>query len=406
MDIQFMKSVDRFAGYPICGGLRLFDLAAGALRPVPSAADLLEDLAGRSEEGGAGPGPRIGVIKFWGMGSLLLASPLFNALRTTHPRAEIVLITLKENRGIVELLDPADEVLYLGLEGGAPGIVGGILAHLARVKALGLDAVVDLEYLTRFSSLVSYASGAPVRVGFHSWDVWRGGLHNERRAFNPYWHVTDNFLNLARALGRDPGSPPPLDICLDGSEDREAGEILAAAGVSEDERVVAVNANASTMALARRWPEENFVELIGRVADAGLGRVVLLGAPGEAAYVESLRARTHDRERVASLAGKSSLRGLVGVLRRASLLVTNDSGPLHLAASLGARTVSFFGPETPSLYGPRGDGHVVLYRGIDCSPCINIYNAKTVRCMRGSPECLSGIGVDEAFAAVSGALED
>jgi ADP-heptose:LPS heptosyltransferase len=93
------------------------------------------------------------------------------------------------------------------------------------------------------------------------------------------------------------------------------------------------------------------------------------------------------------------------LLRAAALLVTNDSGPLHLADALGTPTVSFFGPETPTLYGPRGPRNTVLYRAIDCSPCISIYNAKTVRCMRSAPECLSGITVDEALAAVAAALE-
>jgi ADP-heptose:LPS heptosyltransferase len=191
---------------------------------------------------------------------------------------------------------------------------------------------------------------------------------------------------------------------LNGEEDPEARELLTAAGVKEGERVIAFNTNASTMALARRWPDASFVSLIDRVMEAGLGRVALLGAPEEAPHVGRVQAMTRRPGDVVNLAGKSTLRGLVGILRRSALLVTNDSGPLHLAGALGTKTVSFFGPETPVLFGPRGPGHVTLYRGIDCSPCISIYNAKTVRCMRTAPECLSLISVDEAMAAVRRAL--
>ena len=86
--------------------------------------------------------------------------------------------------------------------------------------------------------------------------------------------------------------------------------------------------------------------------------------------------------------------------RKAADLVTNDSGPLHIAELIRTRTVSFFGPETPVLFGPLGEGHKVLYKGINCSPCITVYNAKTVRCIRKVPECVSRISPDEAFRAV------
>jgi ADP-heptose:LPS heptosyltransferase len=389
MDIQWMKRVDRLAGYPICGALRAVDALRRPARPRPL---------------DAGPA-RIGAIKFWGMGSLILAAPMFAALRRSYPRAQLHLITLRPNQGILDLLELADEVHYLDLPPGPGALAAKILSYLTELPRLELDAVIDLEYLTRFSAITCYLTDAPVRVGFHSWDVWRGGLHTVRRAFNPYWHVTENFLNLYRALGKDDAGSDPVRILLSGAEDTEARRLLADAGIGPGERLIAVNANASTMALARRWPEAHFIELIDRMVERKLGRVALVGAPDEAVYVEGLRARTRRPEAVVSLAGKSSLRGLVGILRAAALLVTNDSGPLHLADALGTPTVSFFGPETPTLYGPRGPRNTILYRGIDCSPCISIYNAKTVRCMRSAPECLSGIGVDEALAAVTAALE-
>jgi ADP-heptose:LPS heptosyltransferase len=399
MDMQTMKHIDRLAGNPLCGALRVYDvIRGGRARRGGDAAALPKKL------GPAGRPPRIAVIKFWGMGSLILAAPLFYSLRRSYPESEISLITLGHNRGIIELLDLADRVVCLDLPEGAAGIAGNIAGLMGRVRGLRADAVIDLEYLTRFSAIVSYLSGAPVRVGFHSWDVWRGNLHTARRAFNPYWHVTENFLNLHRALSGEEGVNGPVRVKLNGDEDREARELLAAAGVGEGERLIAFNTNASTMALERRWPDESFAGLIDRVMEAGLGRAALLGAPEEAAHVERVRAMTRRPGEVVNLAGLSSLSGLCGILRRAAMLVTNDSGPLHLAGALGTRTMSFFGPETPVLFGPRGEGHVTLYRGIDCSPCISIYNAKTVRCLKPEPACLSGIGVDEAFEALKRAL--
>jgi len=399
MDMQLMKSVDRYAGIPACAALKAYDLAAGGRRrgdPVR---------LGRAEASALSSGDaEIGVIKFWGMGSLILAAPLFYALRSSLPGARIHIITLAQNRDILELLGIADCEHFLELPESAPAIGLNILRFLKSLRTIGLHAVIDLEYLSRFSAMASYMTGAPIRVGFHSWDVWRGNLHTVGRAFNPYWHATLNFLNLHRALGLDADGPEPVRLKLTGNERERAERLLGEAGVDKGERVIAVNPNASTVALARRWPRRHFVELIDRIEEAGLGRVVLVGAPDEADYAESVKRETARPERTVNLAGKSSLRDLAGLLMRSELLVTNDSGPLHLASTLGARTVSFFGPETPQLFGPRGEGHTVLYAGIDCSPCINIYNAKTVRCMRREPECLTGITVGRAFEAVKSAL--
>jgi len=405
MDIQTMKTIDRYAGYPLCGAFRLYD----TLRCLALQEHKSRDFASDSEQWpDSGPPSRVMVIKFWGMGSLILAAPLFYELKRQFPSSEIHLVTLEQNRDIVRLLGIADRAHYLGLPSSPTRVFKNILQLFAEVGKIKPQICFDLEYLTRFSALVSYASGAPVRVGFHSWDVWRGDLQTVRKAFNPYWHVTGNFLNLADLKNSSAGEiqPEPARIHTDGSEEEEADRLLTSMGIKNSDPVIAVNPNASTLADARRWPESSFVKLIDKIVEAGLGVPVLLGAPSEAAYVSRLQKAVAKRDRVFSIAGKSSLQGLVGVLKRASLLVTNDTGPLHLADALGTKTVSFFGPETPALFGPSGNGHIVLYRNIDCSPCITIYNAKTVRCMKGKPECLTGISVSEAFEAVQRALED
>ena len=104
------------------------------------------------------------------------------------------------------------------------------------------------------------------------------------------------------------------------------------------------------------------------------------------------------------LCGVIGLEQLVLLLQRSHLFIGNDSGPLHLAAAAGIPTVSFFGPETPALYGPRGGAHTVLYKGIPCSPCLNVYNSKDNSSCRNNV-CMKSIGVDEAWAAVCARLK-
>jgi lipopolysaccharide heptosyltransferase II len=384
MKISTMKKIDRWVGLPACALLQAVDSLRG------------EPLAPRVE--------RILVVKFWGMGSMILALPVFRALREAYPQAQIAFATIDRNREFVDMLKVSDQEIYLSLPKNPLAVFAAIFSFFFRLRRFRPNLVIDLEYLTRFSALATYFSGAEKRVGFHSWDVWRGELHNLHVPFSPYWHASENFLNLARkAAGRD--FKLNFDFSLPENQDarQRMKKILAEAGLADEKNLILVNPNASTIALERRWPPEHFLQLIQMVLDAGLGVPVLIGAPDERPFVEGLRARLKAPEKVADLAGKLKLDEFIELVRGARLLITNDSGPLHIAELLHTRTVSFFGPETPVLFGPLGDGHKVLYKGIDCSPCITIYNAKTVRCIRKTPECVSSISPEEAFLAVKDA---
>ena len=93
-------------------------------------------------------------------------------------------------------------------------------------------------------------------------------------------------------------------------------------------------------------------------------------------YVQEFCRQLPEIGQIVNLCGKLSIPQLVGLFSKSDFLITNDSGPLHIAVSVGLPTLSFFGPETPYLYGPQGDQHYVFYSDIFCSPCLNIYNSK------------------------------
>jgi len=101
-----------------------------------------------------------------------------------------------------------------------------------------------------------------------------------------------------------------------------------------------------------------------------------------------------------NLSGKTSLHQLAYLMTRMKLFISNDSGPLHLAAAMKTPTIFFYGPETPNLYGPWGESNTVFYKHLECSPCINIYNAKRIDCRRGA-ECVKRITVEEVTAKIA-----
>jgi ADP-heptose:LPS heptosyltransferase len=131
----------------------------------------------------------------------------------------------------------------------------------------------------------------------------------------------------------------------------------------------------------------------------------MIGSPDERNYVENLRQRTREPERVDNFAGKFDVEGLIALLERADLLVSNDSGPLHIAAAMGKPVVALFGPETPVMYAPLSARATVFYRPPACSPCVNVHDNKMATCHLGHALCLEGIAPDDVLAASRFTLE-
>jgi len=362
----------------------------------------------------AGPAREVLLIKFWGIGSLQLLTPAVRALRRTHPAARLTLLTLDANAEFVRGLGVFDDVVTLDVRSGrgAAGwlrIHGRILALLLRLRRRRFDRVYDFEFFTRFSALVSLATGAADTSGFASPHVRRGGFHRRTVPFNRYWHVARNFRALAGGEnGREVGTD---ELTPYAASDRERASLrakLTSAGLAPGHAFVVVNPNAGELSLERRWPAASFAELARRLADEDGVPVVLVGGPSEAEYVHAIAARagTTSRSPILDLSGQLSVGELGAALHEARAVVTNDSGPMHIAAALNTPTVGLFGPETPIMYGPLGERASALWRPPVCSPCINVHENKVANCVRGFPECLVNLSVAVVLEETRGWLLD
>jgi len=348
---------------------------------------------------------RILVTKFLGMGSIALATPLLQRLAQTWPEARITFLTLQPNAEFVRRLPPVHEVM-VAPTGSLLRLLGSVPALLLQLRRRRFDLALDLEFYSRLSNLVTWGSGARRRVGFFVRARWRGSLLTDDVYFNPTQPYGDAVLALLRPLGVDPAAAAggaPLPVALEVAPEEEAASWarLLTLGVPDEGTLVVVNVNASDLCEERRWPVERFAGLVSRLPAevTPVTRFLFIGGPGETeavARVLSLVA-PETLPRCLDLSGRTSLLELVVLLRRSALVITNDSGPMHLAAMLGVPTVSFFGPETPALYGPRGENHLVFYAGHWCSPCLSVYNAKIAMC-HGENECMRKIQLDEVLA--------
>lgn len=385
--ISTMKAIDQHLGRALCAILSRLKPARPAAMPPAEAVR------------------RIALVKFWGMGSIVLMTPAIALLREKYPQAELTFVTQAANRGVVELLDGIDSVLTLEVGHGPVAFAKSLSALVGAVRQRRFDLWLDFEFLTRFSALLTGVSGAKVAAGYHAPEVDRGDFHHVRVPFNSYWHISDNFCALASG-DLDPVSfERPLQRIVPRPEAASAiAAQLEAAGLAPGEPYMILNPNAGELALERRWSVDRFARLADEIAGLYPHRLVVVGAPGEVAYVRGMTRQVQRQDRLIDLAGKTSLDALVALFAGARLVVSNDTGPLHLACAIGTPTVAIFGPETPTLFGPRGPKHRVVYKNLACSPCLNVYNGRSVKCRFATPQCVE-ISVSEVLTAVRSQLE-
>ena len=387
MKIDTMKAIDHRVGLVICVALdvmeRVLRLVRGRTREIGDVSNIL-------------------VTKYFGMGSILLATPMMEALRRQFPDAKITLFTFERNRPLGELLTCVDEVLSLRTTGfGA--FLRDLLVRLWQFRRRKFDLAVDLEFFSKFATIVTYLSGARARIGFQLRSLWRGDLLTHPVYMNQHRHITRDFMAMAEAAGARMGEPTVCTVTPSSAAVAisEEAETRVAELVQDNPRpIVALNPNASELSFERRWPPERFVELAKRLlVQEPQIRLFAVGSEQDRPYVGDIVSQCDGG--MTNLAGQLSVEELFSFFRRCDLVVTNDSGPLHMATVMGTPTVSFFGPETPEFYGPLGASGraTVFYKHLYCSPCLSAQNVKTPVC-GGNNQCLQAIGGDEVFEAV------
>lgn len=396
MNVQKMMRLDRWLGVPLC-------FAVTALRSL---------LPRRKP---AGPPRSILFIKLAEQGSTVLAHrALLDAVRRVG-REQVFMAVFEDNRFILDALGviPKENVVTLPSDS-LFSLLKALLPVLARVRKLRVDAAVDLEFFARSSALLTWASGAAMRVGFHAWfgeGPYRGNLMTHRVRYNPHLHTTQTFASLVSALDVEPETFPRFDLAPDTAPDplpffsaepaeiREVKEQLARfTRQAVPPPLILLNANASDMIPLRRWSLESYIEVAQRLfVRFPEVFIAFTGAKNEAAKAQDLVARVGS-PRCFSLAGETTLRQLLVLYGLADVLVTNDSGPAHFAALTPIHTVTLFGPETPLLFAALTPRNTPLWAGIACSPCVSALNNRQSACRDNV--CMQRITPDETFAAV------
>lgn len=364
----------------------------------------------------AGPPPEkprsILFLKLAEQGSTVLAHAAIREAVNRVGAKNVYFLLFEENRFILDLLGlvPRENVLTIRTKSPVEMVISG-LSRLAEIRGMKIDACIDMEFFARSTAAVAWMTGAPIRVGFHSYygeGPYRGDLLTHRVLYNSHLHTSSTFTSLVLALDVAPDkfptfpvSPPPSvapPAFEPSAEEKAEVRKLLDSLMPNGGKLVLLNANASDLLPLRKWKETNYIELARRLlAEFGDVSIGFTGAPSEAAKVEQL-VKQVGSPKCFCLAGKTSLRQLLIVYGLAEVLVTNDSGPAHFATLTTIDVVTLFGPETPLLFGAPSPRNHSLWAGIACSPCINAFNNRQTACRDNV--CMQVISVDLVFETV------
>jgi len=344
------------------------------------------------------------------MGSLVLAHAMFARLARKYPGASIHALVFAKNREVLDLLGviPPENVLTVS-DRSLTQFVRDTFGFLREMRGLGFDVVIDCELFARASSLFSFLSGAPVRVGFfrHTQEgLYRGTFINRRVMYNPYRHLTQQLVGLAEAIesrtmpvAKDASVPgveqPPLLAFGDSEIAEVVGHLHADFPAIAGKSLVLVSPSGGILPI-RAWPIEHFRTLCASLLADGHA-VGVIGMTSDTPLGRDLVARCRSPHCVDLTGYTKTVRHLLALFHRASLLVTNDGGPGQFAAITPVPTIVLFGPETPVLYGTLSKNSHCFYLGLPCSPCLTAYNHRTSPC-DGDNQCLKQITPDQVIA--------
>jgi heptosyltransferase-1 len=335
------------------------------------------------------------LVKLSAIGDVVHTLPLLEVLRKTFPEARIDWLVEEEASPIIEGHKDLDHVIVshrkswqkrLFSQKGRIGVVSDVRHFVQDLRSQEYDLVIDLHGLFKSGLLTGLARGRK-KIGF------TGGkegnilfLTDRPYPFDYNRHALDRYLQAAEYLGCSINSWKG-DIPLQ-AEDKGRIDRLLGDRFSPDATLIAVNPMARWA--TKLWDVECFIRLARMLKEELSCTVLFTGGPSDQPVIERIVGQLNPPP--LNLAGGTTLKELAYLYTRCRLVVTTDTGPMHIAAAMGVPVVALFGPTAPWRTGPHGKGHKVIRKELECSPCFK------KKCSHVT--CMKGITVEEVFNAV------
>ena len=335
------------------------------------------------------------LVKLSAIGDVVHTLPLLEVLRENYPEARIDWLVEQDSSEIIKGHRALDRVIVsrrkswqkrLFKAGGPSGVLGEIIQFLKELRSEEYDLVIDNQGLLKSGLLIGLSRGRR-KIGTTG---GREGSHlflTERPLFVDYnQHALERYLKIAEYLKCRKNSWRG-DIPVQNSDKEFIDRFIHDQGVHEA-RLIAINPVAKWK--TKLWDSHKFARLADRIRKELGCKVVFTGSEHDRAVIHDMM-RMMDRDS-ANLAGQTTLKELAYLYSRCRLIISTDTGPMHIAAAMGRPVVALFGPTAPLRTGPYGKNHTVVRDEIDCSPCFK------KRCSH--MKCMKNVTVDTVFDSV------
>jgi ADP-heptose:LPS heptosyltransferase len=337
---------------------------------------------------------KIALLKLCCPGDLLFTTPAVRALKSSFPEAELSYITGRyssfipeHNRHIARtiIVEPPYEA------GGKFEAIIAFVRGISRIAKSDFGLFISFHRSGILASLGLFGKAEKV-VGFST----AAPMVNLSVSFDPLKHEVLRYLDLVSVLGCQ-AEGMDLEYLVTPEEDRVAHDLLAGLGIDGDYAVIAPGGgeNPGTIMHIKRWPVSNYARVAKHIKECYNIPVIAIGSKSEKDLGDSAGADIN-------LAGRTTFPVLAAVLKKASIVIANDSGPLYLASAVGARTVGIYGPSSDDLVAPCEEKHRSVRHPVWCQPCYRPENVTRgyIRCSSGTWACMLALQPEKVCEAV------
>lgn len=353
------------------------------------------------------------IVKLDELGDSVLAIPFIKELRANAPNAHITLVVKPQIFNLMELCPYVNEVITF--DWNTKGVFGEYKRHwralfFAISKLWGRR--FDLAVVPRWdadwyhASFVAYFSGARWRVGYSEKVIEHKRIANkgydvlfthaiEKSGLN---HEVERDLDIIRSLG---GSvrPPLLELWMSREDEAFASKLLADRGINEGEFLLGICPTGGSSVL-KQWPASNFIGLSVWAVEEYNAKIIIIGGPNDKPLSEGIAEKLG--KRAVNACGETTLRQMAALIKKCRVFVSNDTGPMHIAAAVGIPVIALFGSSCPHRFGPVSESAIVIQKEMSCNPCHGtVHRDRCVGCIYENPECLLKISIDDVKQALT-----
>jgi ADP-heptose:LPS heptosyltransferase len=405
-NIRILRNMDYWVGIPLCFLFSFIDRFLKLFRhKIQSTKRYSETIV---------------FIKLSEMGSTVLSFSAIYRAKELYPDANIYFWIFKSSREAIDILNivPKENVIEMD-DDSIFCLVLSAIKNILYVRSLNVKMVIDLELFSRVTALLTFFSGAVIKIGFDRClqeGLYRGNFLTHKVQFNPHLHISKNFLALVEALTANYDIPflkSSLKAYADvrpevtaGSEKKQQMFDLLSSQVNNIDKckkIVVIPSPFDDLIPIRQWPVEYYEGLVKNLL---LDPDILIIVIGKTNMMTKNAVKTFDidKERLIDLSGRTSIEDIIAIFEISSILVSHDCGLIHFAALTSIPIIAIFGPETPTCYGPLSLNKTIFFSDYHCSPCLSVYNNRLSPCKNN--KCLQSISVGAVYNKCVDLLRD